>query len=95
MADRDQVAASPRLAALAASMHSDRSALQELVHLFNDLRLWRDALVQDQRDLNLAELYMSPGALNDDTLFQKSATYTAFLPPRLASGRLAEDSSCR
>jgi len=94
-ADRDQAAEALRLATLLASRDADRAALQELLNLFENFQRWSDALVEDLREWDLGRYYMSPTALNDDTLFQKSAECAEFLAPMLASGRLAEDRSCQ
>ena len=94
-ADRDQAAEALRLATLLASRDADRAALQELLNLFENFQRWNDALVEDLREWDLGRYYMSPTALNDDTLFQKSAECAEFLAPMLASGRLAENRSCQ
>jgi len=93
--DRDQAAEALRLATLLASKDADRTALQELVNLFENLQRWSDALVEDLREWDLGRYYASPTALNDDPLFQKSAECARFLAPMLASGRLEEDRSCQ
>jgi hypothetical protein len=93
--DRDQAADAVRLATLSASKDADRTALQELLKLFENLQRWSDALVEDNREWDLGRYYMSPTALNDDPLFEKSAECAQFLAPMLASGRLAEDRSCQ
>jgi hypothetical protein len=93
--DRDQAADALRLATLIASKDADHTALEELLNLFEDLQQWSDALVEDNRNMELGRYYMSPTALNDDPLFQKSAECARFLAPMLASGQLAEDSSCQ
>ena len=85
----------PLFAATDARTDTDRAALQELVNLFENFQRWSDALVEDFREWDLGRYYMSPTALNDDTLFQKSAECAEFLAPMLASGRLAEDRSCQ
>jgi hypothetical protein len=94
-AERDQVADALRLATLLATKDADRTALQELLDLFENLQRWSDALVEDNRNGELGRYYMSPTALNDDPLFQQSAECGRFLAPMLASGRLAEDPSCQ
>ena len=94
-ADRDQAAEAMRLATLLASRDADHTALEELLNLFENFQRWSDALVEDLREWDLGRYYMSPTALNDDTLFQKSAECAEFLAPMLASGRLAEDRSCQ
>jgi len=83
------------LATLLASRDADRAALQELLNLFENFQRWSDALVEDLREWDLGRYYMSPTALNDDPLFQKSAECAEFLAPMLASARPAENGSCQ
>ena len=94
-ADRDQAAGAVRLATLLASTDADRTALEELLNLFENVQQWSDALLEDNREWDLGRYYISSTALNDDPLFQKSAECARFLAPMLASGRLAEDPSCQ
>lgn len=93
--DRDQAADALRLATLPASKDADRTALQELRNLFENLQRWSDAMVEGNRNWELGRYYMSPTALNDDPLFRKSAECARFLAPMFASRRLAEDRSCQ
>jgi hypothetical protein len=94
-ADRDQAAEALRLAALLASKDADQTALQELRDLFQNFQRWSDALVEDNKKGDLGRYYVSPTALNDDPMFQKTADCARFLAPMLAAGRLAEDRSCK
>jgi hypothetical protein len=93
--DRDQAAEALRLATLLASKDADRTALQELLDLFENFQQWSDALIEDNRNGELGRYYMSPVGLNDDPILQKTAQCAQFLAPMLASGRLAEDPSCQ
>ena len=93
--DRDQAAEALRLATLLASKDADRTALQELLDLFENFQQWSDALVEGNRNGELGRYYMSPTGLNDDPVLQKTARCAQFLAPMLASGRLAEDASCQ
>jgi hypothetical protein len=93
--DRDQAAEALRLATLLASKDADRTALQELLDLFENFQQWSDALVKDNRNGELGRYYMSRTGLNDDPILQKTAQCAEFLAPMLASGRLAEDASCQ
>jgi len=92
--DRDHAADALRLATLAASTDADRAALQQILNLFENLRRWSDALVEDNRNWDLGRYYMSPTALTDDPSFKISEQCARFLAPMLASGQLAEDRSC-
>jgi hypothetical protein len=94
-ADRDKAAEALRLAELLASKDSDRTALQELLNLFQNFQRWSDALVDDNRKADLGRYYMSPTGLNDDPVFQKTGECAKFLATMLASGRLADDRSCQ
>ncbi len=93
--DRDRAADALQLVALAASSDADRTALQQLLAQFENLRQWSDGLIEANRNLRLAPYYMSPAALTTDPMFQKTAECARFLAPMLASGRLAEDRSCQ
>lgn len=93
--DRDRADAALRLAALATSTEADRIALRDLTREFDTLQQWSDALIEANRQLALAEYYMSPEKLQNDPLFQKTTACGDFLTTMLSSGRLAEDRSCQ
>jgi len=93
--DFDWIDESLRTAGLSATSDADRTALQELENQNNRLRLWSDWLIASNRNLRLAEYYISPTALDNDERFQNTVTCTKFLMSMLASGRLGEDNSCR
>lgn len=82
------------LASLAAATNVDRAALYELSNQYDNLRQWSDGLVAANRNLELAQLYMSPSALENDELFQKAVGCANFLAPMLASGHLRQDAAC-
>jgi len=85
-----------RMAALAATNDADRQALQELANQANRLRDWFGWLIDQNRNLRLANYYISPEPLDNDERFQNTASCTRFLLSMLASGRLQEeDRSCR
>jgi hypothetical protein len=92
---RDRSADRLTLAAVAASTNADRAALNELAHQHENLSQWSNELVDANRNLELAKLYMSPEALEEDSLFQKTVECANFLAPMLASGHLREDVMCR
>jgi hypothetical protein len=93
--DRDVIDDSLRLAALSAKTEADREALRQLENQNERLRLWSDWLIDQNRHLRLANYYISASALDNDERFQDTVTCTQFQLSMLASGRLAEDSSCR
>lgn len=92
--DRDQAADALRLAAVAAASDTDRTALQQLLTLFGNVRSWSDARVDDERNLRLATYYVSRSALDNDESFQKNIDCTNSLTAMLASGRLEEEIPC-
>ena len=93
--DRDQAADSVRLAAVAITSDTDRTALQQLVTLFVNVQSWSDARVDDERNLRLATYYVSHSALDNDESFQKNMDCTNSLTAMLASGRLEQGLPCR
>jgi len=93
--DFDWIDESLRTAGLSAANDADRTALQQLENQNNRLRLWSDWLIASNRNLRLAEYYISPSALDNDERFQNTAACTKFLISMLASARLGEDDSCR
>jgi len=93
--DRERADDVLRQAALRTSTEADRMALRALVNQFENLRQWSDGLIEANRNMRLAEYYITPATLNNDPLFQKTAACSDFLVSMLASGQLAEDSSCR
>jgi len=93
--DFDSIDDSLRLAALSAENDADLQALQQLETQTQHLRLWSDWLIQQRRELRLADYYTSPSPLDNDEKFQNTVACTNFLMSMLASGRLAEESSCQ
>ncbi len=93
--DRDRALDAVRLAELSAATAGDQGASRQLLQQYENLRLWSDWLIEANRNLRLAQYYMSPAALDNDLLFQKTVDCTKFLIPMLASGKLTEDGSCR
>jgi hypothetical protein len=93
--DRDRAEDALRLAGLAANGEADRAALVQLVNLFGNIRGWIDARIEDKRNLRLANYYMSASAMDNDELFQRNLSCTTSLMSMLASGRLAEETTCR
>ncbi len=94
--DLDGIDDSLRMAAVAAANDADRQALQELQDQSNRLRIWCDWLIEQNREMRLADYYISPARLDNDERFQSAVACNRFLISMLASGRLAEeDRSCR
>ena len=94
--DLDAIDDSLRAAALTATNDADREALQELQNQTNRLRDWCEWLMDQNRNLRLANYFISPGPLNNDERYQNTVTCNHFLMSMLASGRLQEeDRSCR
>lgn len=92
--DGNRAADALRSAELAASTDTDAAALEQLRNLFESLQRWSDNLVEEKRDMRLARYYMSPTALDDDSVFQKNAKCVRFLTSTLASKRMADTTSC-
>ncbi|HWC20005.1 MAG TPA: hypothetical protein VG498_23525 [Terriglobales bacterium] len=92
--DFDAIDDSLAQAALSATNDADREALQQLETQTQHLRLWSDWLIKQNRQLRLAEYYISAAPLDNDERFQNTVSCTNFLMSMLASGRLAENSSC-
>jgi hypothetical protein len=94
--DLDAIDDSLGMAALAATNEADREALQELQNQTNRLRDWCYWLIDQSRNLRLANYFISAEPLDTDERFQNTVTCTRFLLSMLASGRLQEgDRSCR
>lgn len=83
------------LASVSATNDADRQALQQLGNQSSRLRQWSDWLIEQNRNLRLANYYMSVSGLDSDEQFQSSVGCTKFLVSMLSSRRLAEDYSCR
>lgn len=83
------------LAAQAAATRGDRSAIIELNNQYRNMQQWNDYIVNSKRNMQLANLYLTPNGLDGDPLFQKMVSCANFLKPMLASGRLSESTSCQ
>lgn len=93
--DLDSIDESLRLATVSATNDADRRALQQLESQNHRFRLLSDWLIEQNRNLGLANYYMSASALDRDERFQTAVACNKFLVSMLASGRLSEDNSCR
>ena len=94
--DLDAIDDSLRMAALAATNEADRETLQELQNETARLRDWCNWLIDQNRNLRLANYFISPATLDNDERYQNTVACNNFLMSMLASGRLQdEDRSCR
>lgn len=94
--DLDAIDDSLRMALLTATNEADRETLQQLQNETNRLRDWCNWLIDQNRNLRLANYFISPDPLNNDERYQNTVTCNNFLMSMLASGRLQEeDRSCR
>jgi len=94
--DFDEIDNSLRAASLSSRNDADREALQQLQSEADRLRLWSNWLIEQNRELRLADYYISPAVLDNDEQFQGSVACTNFLLSMMASGQLQEeDRSCR
>ncbi len=94
--DLDAIDDSLRMAALAAINEADRETLQQLQNETNRLRDWCNWLIDQNRNLRLANYSISPATLDNDERYQNTVACNNFLMSMLASGRLQqEDRSCR
>jgi hypothetical protein len=92
---RDKAAQSLRLATVAASTGSDRSALLMLNTHFKNVQKWNDKLVNSRKSMDTANYSLSPDALNDDPLYQKITRCAQFLGTMLPTGTFEDDgASC-
>ncbi len=96
MSDLDAIDDSLRVATLAANNEPDRQALWQLQNQTDRLRVWCEWLISQNRNLRLANYFMSPEPLDTDEAYQNIATCTRFLLSMVASGKLQEvDRSCQ
>lgn len=89
---RDKAAEGLRLAIVASSTDSDRSALQLLTNHFNNVQQWVNTLVESRKNMDAAA-YL-PSALNNDPLYQKILNCSTSLGTMLPSGTFTDDGSC-
>jgi hypothetical protein len=94
--DFDAIEDSLGPAALSATTEADRQTLQQLQTQTQRLRLWSDWVIEQKKQMRLADYYTSSAPLDNDERFQGTVACTNFLLSMLASGRLQEeDRSCR
>jgi len=87
---RDQSAKSLRLASVAVSNDSDRSAFQLLSNVFDNMQQLSNKLLKKRQSLE----YIPPNFLNDDPLNQKVLACARSLASMAASGQFEDDGSC-
>jgi hypothetical protein len=88
---RGQATAALRLATVAASTDSDRSAIQLLTNAFNFMDSLSNQYVAARQSLD----YISPDALANDPLDQKLVNCGHSLAAMVASGQFVDDGSCQ
>jgi hypothetical protein len=97
--DRNRAADALDLAALATSTEADHATLRELLEYFAALQRWSDELLVANREMRLAQHYMTLGALQNDeqyqALLEDEESLSALLGSIRAPGALdaAEESS--
>jgi hypothetical protein len=87
---RAQATTNLRLASVAASTDSDRSAYQLLSNLFQNMGKLADKYVAARANMT----YISPDALQNDSLNQRLMICGRSLSAMAASGQFADDGSC-
>jgi hypothetical protein len=87
---RAQATTNLRLASAAASTDSDRSAYQLLSNLFQNMGKLADRYVAARANMT----YISPDALQNDSLNQRLMTCGRSLSAMAASGQFVDDGSC-
>ena len=88
---RDQAATNLRLASVAASTDSDRSALPLLTNEFNNMKQLSDKYVAKRQSAS----YIAPDSLQDDDLDKKIVTCGHALAAMVASSQFQDDGSCQ
>jgi hypothetical protein len=94
-ADSDRATDSVALTVLFVSTTGDRAAQRELDRHYADLKMWSDSLIAANRELRLAQRYMSPTALQNDAEYQAIAGCELSLMTTFAKRRLADEGICR
>lgn len=91
--DRERAADALDLAALAASTEADHATMRELLEYFDALQRWSDELLVANREMRLAQRYMTLGALQNDqqyhVLLKDEESLSALLGSIRAPGGLA------
>src|SRR5208282_2788568 len=87
---RGQVATNLRLASVAVSTDSDRSAFQLLSNEFDNMQKLSNKILAARQDMN----YISADALKDDPLNQQILSCARSLAAMAASGQFQDDGTC-
>ena len=87
---RDRTATNMRLASVAVTSDSDRSALQLLNNLSDNMQKLSNKILAARQNMT----YMSPDKLRDDPLNQQILTCARSLASMAASGQFQDDGSC-
>lgn len=85
--DRDRAADALDLAVLNDSTEADHAVMRELLQYFDALQRWSDDLLVADREMRLAQQYLSPGALQNDEQYQALVASEEALSARLGSIR--------
>jgi hypothetical protein len=85
-----QASTNLRLANLAVTTDSDRSAVQLLSNELDNMQKLSNKILAERQNLN----YLSPDALKDDPLNQKILTCAHSLASMAASDQFQDDGSC-
>jgi hypothetical protein len=88
---RNQAATALRLASVAASTDSDRSAFQLMKNEFENMKTLSNNYVATRQSVE----YIAPDALGNDTLNQKIINCGHSLAAMAASGQFVDDGSCQ
>lgn len=88
---RNQAATNLRLASVAASTDSDRSALPLLTREFNNMKQLSEKYVAKRQSAS----YIAPDSLQDDDLDKKIVTCGHALAAMVASSQFQDDGSCQ
>jgi hypothetical protein len=88
---RDQAATNLRLASVAVTTDSDRSALPLLTREFNNMKQLSDKYVAKRQSAS----YIAPDSLQDDDLDKKIVTCGHALAAMVASSQFHDDGSCQ
>lgn len=93
--DMESIDDAIRVASLSVTNMADMEALQRLQAESARLRSWTSWLIEENRNLRLAEYYISGSALDNDEEFQSNLACTQFLSTMLTSRQLTEGGACR
>jgi hypothetical protein len=93
--DHDQSADALNSAAANASTETERATVQQLASIHEYLRSWSLGFLQAYNQMRMAQYYMSPATLENDTNFQRAAACTDSLSVAIRSSQLSDAQICR